>query len=277
MAKSLKKWIDELIDALGVAEKPTYPQIRSRLVKFSALAEQLEQGKAVRKAESKVAALEKQNLRIKSENENLKSKLQAANAEIDRFREEEKKREEENRDLPDVQFKILKLLPSESEGLAKAVDIAENLKIEIGDVDAHLSRLSGLGYAARSHSPVYGLLWHRTNKGNEHVMAKRLAGEDTDNRKRNYPNLPEMEEMVLVAVAKGPKDGITVATIVTVLNKAMPTLGKPFVTEGLVTLLLIKLREKNMATDGDASDYGTPRKWYMLRDGMEYLAERGWL
>ncbi len=40
-------------------------------------------------------------------------------------------------------------------------------------------------------------------------------------------------------------------------------------------LMLVKLREKNMATDGDEPDYGAGRTWTILREGMEYLAERG--
>src|SRR5438128_3010247 len=77
--KSLKKRIDDLVDALGRAQKPTFAEIRSELVSLGTLAQELEDGQALSEKEAAIAALE-------TENENLKVELQTANAELDTFR-----------------------------------------------------------------------------------------------------------------------------------------------------------------------------------------------
>src|SRR5438874_2442031 len=122
MAKSLKTRIDELIHAMGGADKPTMPQIRSRLFKFAALAEQLEQGKAVRKAESKVAALQSALEKSELENSKLGTELNTARDEIKIFKEAQKEREGKEREIPGKQFEIVERLPSEHGGLGLTMD-----------------------------------------------------------------------------------------------------------------------------------------------------------
>ena len=99
--KSLKKRIDDLVDGLGGAEKPTFPEIRSELVALGAVAQELEDGQALSKKEAAIAALE-------AENGNLKVELQTANAELEAFRAERKKQEYQNqqKEMPPVQFEI---------------------------------------------------------------------------------------------------------------------------------------------------------------------------
>jgi hypothetical protein len=78
-----------------------------------------------------------------------------------------------------------------------------------------------------------------------------------------------------MTVAK--REGMTAPEIVEQFNKSIPTIGKPIASLPLVLLLLIKLREKNLATDGNEPDLGTGRKWVALPDGIELLYERGLL
>ena len=51
--KSLKKRIDDLIDALGGAEKPTFAKIRSELVSIGTLVEALEDAHDCRNTKQK--------------------------------------------------------------------------------------------------------------------------------------------------------------------------------------------------------------------------------
>jgi hypothetical protein len=70
---------------------------------------------------------------------------------------------------------------------------------------------------------------------------------------------------MLLLLARHEGDGVTPDEVAKVLNGTGP----------MALFLLVTLREKNMASDGDAPDWGTPRRWFNLRAGLEHLAERG--
>jgi uncharacterized coiled-coil DUF342 family protein len=86
--KSLKQRIDALANSIGGSPKPAYPDIRSQLFEFSAAADELENGANAREAEEKIAALETEKSALQAQINNLKTHLQAANAQIKRFRED---------------------------------------------------------------------------------------------------------------------------------------------------------------------------------------------
>jgi len=90
--KSLKKRIDDLVDALGAAEKPSSMDIRNQLVPIGIEVEALENGQTLTEKEAAIAAL-------KAENENFKIELQSAHEELETFRVEQKKREEKERQI----------------------------------------------------------------------------------------------------------------------------------------------------------------------------------
>jgi chromosome segregation ATPase len=179
MAKSLKKRIDELINALGSADKPTYPQIKSRLIRFSALAEQLEEGKAIRKLESKIATLETALEESNEKNLLLDVQIKEANYEIDRFRAEEEQREKKETELPDIQFEILERLPSQHGGLGLTVpQIWREINgFRLDEIEIHVDKLEKAGLISWHMEADGEKFWRRSMPGNELVVAKRLAGE----------------------------------------------------------------------------------------------------
>ena len=119
--KTLKSRIDALFNALGgpEADRPNTGEIKTRLFDFAAEAEALENGEATREAKEQIegleAALEQSEAareQANAENGSLKAALQSVNAEIERFRKEQKEREEKEREIDPVQFQILSMLPS---------------------------------------------------------------------------------------------------------------------------------------------------------------------
>lgn len=254
MAKkqSLKERLDALIDSLGSANKPTPLEIRNKLFPIAIEVEELENSQTLAEKDATIAAL-------KEENENLNVALQTANAEIDRFRKEEKKREEKNADLPDDQFKILKALPSESDGFVGGKSIASHLGIDTGDVDVHLSQLRELGYAFN-----VGYQWQRTIDGNRHIMAKRLAGEEEaqEPKPHKHDDLSRPEQIVLVTMVV---KAVTAPEIVERVARSLPGATLP-----MIQLLLIKLRGENMATESGGT-------WVISQEGLDYLWDRNLL
>jgi hypothetical protein len=135
--KSLKKRIDDLVDALGGAEKPTLAQIRNDLVSIGTFAQELEDGQALAEKETAIAALE-------AELGNLKIELQSANAEIETFRAAREKQQEEERkkDIPPEQLDILRRLPSEYGGLGLTVpQIWREVNGRLDETEIHVNKL----------------------------------------------------------------------------------------------------------------------------------------
>jgi len=262
MGKSIKKRIDELVTKLGELPPPSIATIKGNLVNIGGLVEALEEGAAVRDAEAKAETLQ-------SENANLKVELQALKTEVERFREDRKKQEEKERDIPEIQFQILKRLPSEHGGEWLAIDlIALVFNIPVDETEIHLDRLEKAGFAVRRQYLSGQVVWHRSMKGNELVLAKRLAGKDTEEQKpkrKPHPDLSHAEQIILSIVAKAK--GLTADEIFERYTKAIPIKGRPIATLGMIQLLLIKLRGKNMASDADGM-------WVILSEGREYLVER---
>lgn len=265
--KSLKKWIDELIDALGGAKKPTLPEIRSKLVKFSVMAQAIEEGEGIREAEAKIATLEAALEESNEKNLLLDVQVKEANYEIEQFRAEEKKREKKEVEVPEIQFKILELMPNEQGGgWVTIFEIANALNIALDETEIHLNKLRETGLAVSRYNANDASVWHRSSKGNELVYAKRLAGEKDSKKAYKHADLSQRQHDVLVIVGSDP-DGVTERAIV----------DKTGASLSLTVHTLKLLRKAEMATDG-----GEPRAvfgddgalWWTLEKGEEYLAER---
>jgi chromosome segregation ATPase len=143
------------------------------------LAEALEDGQTTRKAEANIARLEAALEKSNAENGNLKVELQMANAEIKKFQAERKKQEESEREIPPIQFQILKRLPSEHGGKWLRIgEIARAVNIPPDEAEIHLDRFKKAALATERYNAFDALVWHRTIAGNELVLAKRLAGEE---------------------------------------------------------------------------------------------------
>ena len=266
--KSLKKRIDALVDALGGAQKPTLAEIRSDLVSLGVLAQELEDGQALTEKESAIAAL-------KAENQNLKVELQTASAELEAFRAEQKQREEKERDVPDIQYRIVKELPSMhdlTDGLTMQA-IHRHMNIPLDEAEIHVDKLETAGLIAWDTDQFDQRVWRRTKAGNELVVAKRLAGEEQPKQRNPDPKLSQSELIILRALV-GSYAGVTIPEI---LPKVAS--GIPGATDNLILFLLVKLRQSGMAAEKDAD---TPRAWVerpwvITSEGLGYLVARNLL
>jgi hypothetical protein len=236
--------------------------------------EALEEGAGIRDAEAKITILE-------TENANLKVELQALKTEVEAFRAERKQQEQEKKreEIPEIQYEIVKWLPSQHGGNRRNVhEIAHAFNVPVDETEIHIDRLQKAGLIEHSFT-AQATVWCRSMKGNVLVLAKRLAGDEKAEQKpKQYKRaaLSIPEQLVLLKLV-GRDEGVTADEIVDKVNASLPTTGLPTTNLPLAQLLLIKLREKKMATDGDEPDYGTPRTWVILKEGLEYLAERNLL
>ncbi len=256
--KSLKKRIDDLIDALGGAEKPTFAKIRSELVSIGTLVEALEDAQALAEKDARIADLE-------AEFENLKVTLQTANTELETFRAEREKQEEENRELPEIQLEILRRLPSKHGGIGLTVpQIWREVNGRLDEIEIHVDKLEKAGLIAWHMEADGEKFWRRTMAGNELVVAKRLAGEE-DKKAHKHADLPKEQHEALLMIGSDPEGANE--------NSISAKVGASIL---LTQRNLRKLREAGMATDGDEPQetYGTGQMWWLLERGEEYLAER---
>lgn len=266
MAKSIKSRIDELVSKLGELPPPSSGFIKGKLVTIGNMVEALEEGAVVRDAESKIAVLEE-------ELGNLKVELSALQTELEAFRAERKKQEEEKKrqEMPEIQFKILQGLPTEHVGDGATLKgISQRSNIPPDESAVHLNRLVKVGFAQhRTHRLGAGdiVAWYRTIKGDELVLAKRLAGEEEpEEKRRKHADLSKPEEIALLMTARDNGEGAT-----------EPEIAQQLGTGVLSARLVLKvLRKKEMATDGDEPQqtYGAGTVWWLLDNGAEYLAER---
>jgi hypothetical protein len=265
-AKSLKERIDDLANAIGGSTKPAYPNIRSQLFEFSAAVEELENGANIREAEERVAALETALEELKDENAYLDVQLKEANYEIERFREEEKSREEEEADLPEVQFKILKRLPSENGGIAwKLSEISYVAKIPVDEAEIHINRLQNAGLIQKTWGHNESV-WYRSIAGSELVLAKRLAGEEEERRPKRYKHadLRKDAQEALLLVARS-EEGIEEFELTMRCGK-----------DALYNLSFLCNAQLALSETG-IGGLRAPRIFLLARKGAEYLAERGLL
>ena len=273
--KSLKERIDALVNALGAAEKPSSAQIRNELVALALDVEKLQDGQPLAekaRISDLEAALEKSDVELG----NLKVLLEEADGELETFRAGQKQQEEEKKwqELPAIQFEILQRLPTEHAGDGATLrGICGRSGIPPDEAEVHLDRLEKAGFAKRrsvyAHEAGYITTWHRTIPGNELVLAKRMAGEEEEGAEEEEPpELTQMEQLVLLAVAEGNR---VPKKIVKYIEKAIPSVGSPITNEGMVTLLLVTLRGKKMVTDEPTS--GGPSVWNVSRAGRKYVGD----
>jgi hypothetical protein len=277
VTKTLKSRIDELISSLQEVDRT---QIKAALVKFARIAEALEDGTATRKTDAKIARLKsaletsKSNYAAAyvalenscSEIKDLQSELQTMQAEIAKYQEERAKEEESKREIPPIQFEILRRLgsPATCDWLDLG-QIARALKIPVDEAELYVDGLGKLGLVFfHPHEPGGGG-WLRTTEGNKIAVAKRWAGEEGDRTQHKYPDLPGAQHKVLVALGSD-LDGLTEETIAEKAGLELPR-----------TIRALRLlRKAGMATDGgsEAVVFADGALWCILERGEEYLEER---
>lgn len=217
--------------------------------------------------------------KLAAENEALKSELQvlktnhasevefvhteiaATQKALDALRKEKAHREKNEDELPDEQFRILKVLPSEEGGRWKTVsEISKALRIAPDEVEIHLDRLKADGLATDRFNPMDAHVWHRAMSGNKYVLAKRLAGEEDEDTEQTYDGLPPGAVQILLLIAEGLRSTIP---------ELASRIGK---TEGFVESLVNLMGSKDLVSF-DHSD-GNPRA-YITNPGTELLIRAG--
>jgi predicted transcriptional regulator len=280
--KTLTTQIQDLVNSIQEMDRT---EIKAKLSRFARLVKALEDGTATRKTEAKIARLktalgkanedyEKANAALEQSSVaigNLQSELQTMQAEIAKYQAERTKEEKRKREMPPIQFKILSGLPSRHSGKPLKVEtIAQVVGIPTDEAEVHINKLKKAGLVIAQHNNFAPTVWHRSNDGNELVLARRLAGdaeaqEEKPKPARKHPDLSADEHFALLMMSKS-EEGVTASEIAEKLGR---------MTVKMVELMLTVLEEKGMASDGDEPDYGAGRYWVLLRGGMEYLAERG--
>jgi len=274
--ESLTKRIETLISRVGEKPEPTFGQLKSELVNCRTLAQTLEDGEAIREAEAQIAVLqaaleESKTARQQSdaENEKLKAELKSAQVKARRYQEELKKKEEKKWDIPDIQFQILKVLPSETSGSPlRLKQVAYAVKIPVDEAEIHFDTLKQMGLATKLDNDSMGTTWRRSLEGNKLVVSKRLAGEEADQKAYKHADLPEAQHEALLMIGGSP-NGANEDAIAEKLGATMLSTRR----------YLGQLREADMATAGNEpqATYGTGDMWWLLENGTEYLAERNLL
>jgi hypothetical protein len=279
--KTLKSRIDDLFSALGgpEADRPAPNEIRNELSVFASMAEALENGEATLETEAEIAALdtalEQSNATLEqshAENTNLKATLQTINTEIEALREEKKKREEKERDIPDIQLKILRSLPSKYGGSTLNMrEIARTASVRVDEAEIYVEGLEKLEFAVFEYCEPGGGGWRRTAEGNKLVVAKRWAGEEEKEeiktKRSKHGELTHPEEIALLKMAENVNEGAIEPEIAKVLGY----------TQAQTAFILLLLSQKNMAAASDEPDYGSGVTWFILTKGLEHLGERGLL
>lgn len=258
--KSLKKRIDDLVDALGGAEKPTLAQIRSDLVSIGTLVQELEDGQALAEKETTIAAL-------KQENENLSVELQVANTELGTFRADREKQKEEERkkEIPIQQFDILRRLPSKHGGKGLTMlQLWREVKLRLDETEVHVDKLEKAGLIEWWHDTDDEKFWRRTLLGSELVIAKRLAGENEDEERYKHADLPKTEDSILDILAI-PGPGFRAGAIASGLDAFFDTK----VTEAKTAYLLGEMKKRGFVEEDTIEGI-----WFLGDRGTEYLAER---
>jgi DNA-binding MarR family transcriptional regulator len=227
--------------------------------------EALENGQALAEKDAEIAAL-------KAENENLKVSLQMANAELETFRAERKKQQEEERkrDIPEIQFEILKWL-AEGVGPKDVSEIANAFSLPVYEADVHLRGLDKKGFVESGYNAYEAVIWGSTTKGNQLVLAKRLVGGEEAKKAYKHADLPQIQQEALLLMARSD-EGINERELNVLIKGSL----------ALIRHNLHSLREADMATDAEESlvetyesdDEPYSPTWRVLRKGEAYLAER---
>ena len=241
--KSLTKAIESLVDSLDALPAEFRQKFKQETMTVLTLAKALEDGSAVSEAEAKITSLEQQIA-------NLEIQLKESNAEAERFREEQRKRDDKNRDLPQEQWDLLRILEPQNLGSIYLPDILQSVSFPDDEVAWHLEQLRGLQLADFTHSASHQQKWFRTHEGNKRVIARRRANISE--------RLPEIFEKVLVTIHKSGSDGINTAGIVLWHD----------ITEALALSYGQRLRELGFATQHYT---GLGIVFRQHPDGLEYL------
>jgi hypothetical protein len=266
--------INGLVNALGEEPKPGWGTIRNDLITLASLVQELEEGETARQLETQIASLEAALEESNAENGNLKAELQKANAVIEAVWAEEKEREKKEQEIPDIQFEILKRLPSEHSGIwLKISEIAYGVGIPVDEAEIHLDRLQRASLVTKGFSANDAVVYHRNIRGTEFVVALRLADEGNESGKpRQHADLMPIQQEALLLIARNA-EGITEAELVQRVTSTADSLAPS------VLLFLTTLRTRGFVAEGGSCGSVSRLDWrgrclVLAKRGAEYLSER---
>lgn len=267
--KSLKERIDALVNALGAAEKPSSAQIRNELVGLALDVEKLEDGQALAEKDARIsdleAALEKSDVELG----NLKVLLEEAGGELEAFRAEQKKQSEAEREIPEVQFEILKRLPLVNEHGSTLDVIARTAAIPKDEAEIHLDALCkakpALAWRTSSWPEVNETAWRRTMAGNRYVVSKRLAGEEEkEEPRRKYADRTTIEADVLEILAD-------------LGEMTCQDFDTDTISADSAEVALADLEKDGLVKVVEPAKGGKEAKYDLSAEGVRYLLERRYL
>ncbi|HKP03670.1 MAG TPA: hypothetical protein VJU77_09960 [Chthoniobacterales bacterium] len=268
--QSLTERISALINRVGELPTPSMADIKGELVPCLGLTQTLEDGTVVRDLEAQIEAQKAALEKLEEEKRNLKTELQPLRTEVEAFRAEREKQQEAEREIDPIQLKILRKLPSEYSGQAMDIhEIGRSVSVPVDEAELYTQSLEAQGFVNRFHNRMEGTTWRRSPKGNQLVVSKRWAGEEEPKeikpQRSQHGELTSSEETILLLLARNESEGASPDEVAESLHGTAP----------MALFLLVRLRQRNMASDKAAPNFNTPRQWFILRAGLEHLSERG--
>jgi hypothetical protein len=252
--QSVAERINALINRLADKPAPSFGDLKGELNEILVLAKLLENSTAIRDAEAKIvvleSALEKSDAALEKSNaENVEFKK-----ELEAFREEQKKRDKENSDLPDQQWELLRILEPKDVEKMTFPEILAVTSLPADEVALHLGQLKHFGLADFLYNASDQEMWFRTREGNMRVIARRKVN--------ITERLPEMVERVLSILNDGGSQWVEAAKIAFLLD----------IDENMVSGHLERLRELGFAN----RKYTNAGTFFQRHpDGLEYLRAHG--
>lgn len=220
------------------------------------------------------AELEAINKEFNSYKTNSAQQINSIQQELDALLEEKAKRQNEQKyNLPDTQIDILKILNTPIENCPLTYDeIRQRLpKIDSDLIALHLDKLqeSKLINRGQDLNRLGATVFTRSTKGNEHIIARKLAGKVAKKSKRKHPDLDLVEENILHMLIMY-KEGVSHVPIWNELQDQGHQINV-----AKVEFILEKLREREFIDVTTEEIYGGNLLYILCKNGTEYLYERG--
>lgn len=291
--KCPSKLVEELFNLCDTSTPPAIGVLRNALMTIKTAVEALESGSGASDLAQKnetlnaeLDAVKKQIETVKNERDALQKQIEIVKSnyatqieilrkELDVAGEEKAKREyDEKTNLPEIQTEILKTLSTHDEGITSTFPevCARFPKFLPDEISCHLGKLLELKLITRGNdlNKMGAVIFMRSAKGNEHVIARRLAeAQKGENASRpRIPDLAAMEEKILMLLI-GQRGGVAVSVIHQQLEKRAVKL-----TLAKLEHTLRQLEKNGFLWESHQAFSGGNNDWLLTEKGTQYLAER---
>jgi len=221
-------------------------------------AQALEEASSVEQEKALIAELQAQA-------KNNDSALKAATLELEAFRAEKKKREEEAKypELNDEQFLVLRTLDTLNGKAMTVEEISQRCIMTLSDTNVHLSKMcEDKWVGVQCHNDGSAPTWHRTTKGDRYFMAKVMEDEAT---------LPSIQSRILLLLLRSNCQSLNENLI----HGALSVLHKQVTMEDVIGILNKLAAKGYVHRDPLEVTGGNGLEWVLMAPGTRYLAERG--